>query len=253
MLSSATSIFVGCAGWSLPKEFRERFGAEGSHLERYARVFPGVEINTSFYRPHKPATYERWAGSVPEGFRFAVKVPRTITHTRRLRDAGAELRDFLAECGHLGPRLGPLLVQLPPTLRYDEQTVAAFFTTLRAHFTGEVACEPRHATWFAPGPDSLLSEFRVARVAADPAVAPGAEEPGGWGGLAYYRLHGSPRVYYSAYPHDYLEAIARKLSGAANGGARVWCIFDNTAEGAATGDALAVMDMVRSEGTPPRA
>ena len=245
MIGSATSIFVGCAGWNIPKEFAQRFSEEGSHLERYARVFPGVEINSSFYRPHKPATYERWAGSVPEGFRFAVKVPKTITHTRRLRDAGAELRDFLDECGHLGPRLGPLLVQLPPTLAYDERTVAAFFTTLRAHFPGDVACEPRHATWFAPGPDRLISEFKVARVAADPAVVPGGEEAGGWSGLAYYRLHGSPRIYYSDYPHDYLETMSGKLSDAAARGAQVWCIFDNTAEGAATGDALDVLGMVR--------
>ena len=245
MSNNLTPVFVGCAGWSIPKAYGERFGEEGSHLERYARLFPGVEINSSFYRPHKPSTYERWAASVPEGFQFAVKVPKTITHTHRLRDAGAELRDFLDECGHLGPRLGPLLVQLPPSLAFDEQTVAAFLTTLRAHFPGDVACEPRHATWFAPGPDALLSEFSVARVAADPAVAPGAEEPGGWDGLASYRLHGSPRIYYSAYPHDYLEATAQKLAGSAAGGAQVWCIFDNTAEGAATGDALWVLDRVR--------
>lgn len=245
MSNNTTPVFVGCAGWSIPKAFGERFGEGGSHLERYARLFPCVEINSSFYRPHKPATYERWAASVPNGFRFAVKVPRTITHTRRLRDAGAELRDFLDECGHLGSRLGPLLVQLPPSLAFHEQTVAAFLATLRAYFTGDVACEPRHPTWFAPGPDALLSGFRVARVAADPAVVPGAEEPGGWGGLAYYRLHGSPRIYYSAYPQDYLEATARKLVGSAAGGAQVWCIFDNTAEGAATGDALSVLGIVR--------
>ena len=239
-------IFVGCAGWSIPRPFADHFEAEGSHLERYARVFPAVEINSSFYRPHKPATYERWAASVPDGFRFAVKVPRTITHSRRLRDIDAPLRDFLAECEHLGAKLGPLLVQLPPTLRFDEPAATAFFTTLRAHFDGEVACEPRHTSWFAQGPENLLSQFRVARVAADPALTHGAAEPGGWHGLVYYRLHGSPRIYYSAYPNDYLDIVAGKLNEAAAGGAQVWCIFDNTAEGAATGDTLAVMDMMQS-------
>ncbi|HEX8597066.1 MAG TPA: DUF72 domain-containing protein [Chloroflexia bacterium] len=234
-------VRIGCAGWSIPKEHAGRFPEEGTHLERYARVFPAVEINSSFYRPHKPGTYERWAASVPEGFRFAVKVPKTITHIRRLRDANTELEVFLAECKHLGPKLGPLLVQLPPTLKFDEQTVDAFFSAFRERFSGDVACEPRHPTWFAPEPDAMLSAYQVARVAADPSIVPAAAEPGGWSGLAYYRLHGSPRIYYSAYSPDYLKAIAGKLAESVVNGVQTWCIFDNTAEGAATGDALAVM------------
>ena len=236
----AEQLRIGCAGWSIPKGYAGRFPEEGSHLERYAQVFNAVEINSSFYRPHKPATYERWAASVPEGFRFAVKVPRTITHNRRLKDVSTEIHSFLAECEHLGPKLGPLLVQLPPTLAFDAQTVSAFFSTLRELFSGDVACEPRHRTWFAPEPNEILSEFQVARVAADPAVVPEAAEPGGWSGLVYYRLHGSPRIYYSAYPADYLETISRKLAESAANNTPTWCIFDNTAEGAATGDALAV-------------
>jgi uncharacterized protein YecE (DUF72 family) len=237
-------LYIGCAGWSIPKEHTACFPEEGTHLERYARVFPAVEINSSFYRPHKPATYERWAASVPEGFRFAVKVPKTITHIRRLREANTELEVFLSECEHLGPKLGPLLVQLPPTLKFDEQTVDAFFSAFRERFSGDVACEPRHPTWFAPEPDAILSAHQVARVAADPSIVPAAAEPGGWGGLVYYRLHGSPRIYYSAYPTDYLEAIAGKLAESMARGVQTWCIFDNTAEGAATGDALAVMSDV---------
>ena len=88
---------VGSAGWSIPKEFIERFPTVGGHLARYSQVFNGVEINSSFYRPHKPATNERWAEAVPEGFRFAVKLPRTITHFRRLKGVDGLLDDFLAE------------------------------------------------------------------------------------------------------------------------------------------------------------
>jgi uncharacterized protein YecE (DUF72 family) len=254
-----STVHIGCAGWNIPKAFAGRFPGEGSHLERYARTFSAVEINSSFYRSHQPPTYERWAKSVPEGFRFSVKVPKLITHTRRLKDADDALTDFLTECSQLGSKLGPLLVQLPPSLSFDMDTADRFFATLRRHFDGDVACEPRHPTWFAQEPDTLLSSYHVARVAADPSIMAGAmpsaegvegvevttvAEPGGWSGLAYYRLHGSPRIYYSAYPHNYLKALARKLAEAEKGGARVWCIFDNTAEGAATGDALAVMDMV---------
>src|SRR5256885_13730988 len=80
------SIHVGCAGWSVRADHASHFPAEGSHLQRYAGRFAAVEINTSFYRPHRPATYARWAASVPSDFRFSVKVPKEITHKRRLVD-----------------------------------------------------------------------------------------------------------------------------------------------------------------------
>ncbi len=236
------TIRIGTAGWSIPKRHAAEFPAGGSHLERYAQRFSAVEINSSFYRPHRPATYARWAASVPAGFRFAVKVPRAITHQRKLVDVTAPLDRFLAEAGALGDRLGPLLVQLPPSLRYDESVAHNFFASLREDFGGGVVCEPRHPTWFDDAADDLLSRFHVARVAADPAPVPRAAEPGGWAGLAYYRLHGSPRMYYSAYPAERLEAIAAALRKAAERGGESWCIFDNTALGAATQDAMSVMD-----------
>ena len=116
-----------------------------------------------------------------------------------------------------------------------------FFAALRDRFDGDVALEPRHASWFEPEAEQLVTKHRVARVAADPAVVSEAAEPGGWDGLVYYRLHGSPKVYHSAYAAEYLEALAKSLSFAARSAA-VWCIFDNTAAGAATANALNVLD-----------
>ena len=202
------SVRVGVAGWSLPKEHRERFPAEGSHLERYAARFPCVEINSSFYKPHRPTTYARWAASVPEDFRFSVKVPKVATHERRLVDVSDVLDSFLAEATQLGDKLGPLLVQLPPSLPFTAKVAEAFFTVLRDRFDGKVALEPRHPSWFESAAEQLVTKYRVARVAADPAVVPAAAEPGGWGDLVYYRLHGSPKVYYSTYADEYLEALA---------------------------------------------
>jgi uncharacterized protein YecE (DUF72 family) len=232
--------YVGCAGWSLPREQQPRFPAEGTHLERYAARFPAVEINTSFYRPHRPSTYARWAESVPEGFRYSVKIPRSITHTARLAGAEAELDRFLEEARALGDRLGCLLIQLPPSLQFDAAVAGAFLRGLRERFEGAVACEPRHASWFGEEAGALLVESRVARVAADPARVPEAGEPGGWPGLVYYRLHGSPRIYYSAYSEEYLDGVAARMR-AADGGA-AWCIFDNTASGAATANALDLLE-----------
>ena len=228
------SAMVGTAAWSIPAQHAHAFPGEGSHLERYSRRFPAVEINSSFYRPHRPSTYQRWASTVPAHFRFAVKVPKEITHLRRLADVDEPLERFLAEAGALGEKLGPLLVQLPPSFAFDEQRVAAFLERLRGRTQGDVACEPRHRSWFTAGAERLLSEFRIARVAADPAVVPAAAEPGGWPGLAYHRLHGSPRMYYSPYALDRLNALKHRLSGSGT----TWCIFDHTAEGWATHDAL---------------
>ena len=237
-------IRVGCAGWSVPKEHAARFPQEGSHLERYARTFPAVEINSSFYRPHRPATYARWAASAPPGFRFAVKVPREITHERRLTDPAEPLGRFLAECGALGEALGPLLVQIPPSLAFDGRVAESFFAALRERFSGSIVCEPRHPSWFGSEAEQALARHQVARVAADPAPVPSAAQPGGWEGLVYYRLHGSPRMYYSAYSEPYLAALADTLHEAARS-APVWCIFDNTALGAATEDALSVIQRLR--------
>jgi len=232
-------VLVGTAGWSVPSRLAEAFPPVGSHLERYSRRFSAVEINTSFYRPHHPNTYERWAMTVPLEFRFAVKMPRVITHTRRLANAEEPLKQFLAEAMALGNKLGPLLIQLPPSLGFNSSVVTGFFQLLRAHFDGALACEPRHRTWFTDEVDRMLVDFCVARVAADPAIVPQASQPGGWPGLRYYRLHGSPRMYYSAYSSEYLATLTSRLDGHTE---ETWCIFDNTAEGAAAQDALTVSE-----------
>jgi uncharacterized protein YecE (DUF72 family) len=230
-------IHIGCAGWSIPRHHVEQFPISGTHLNRYAQRLNAAEINSSFYRPHQPKTYARWAASVPENFRFAVKVPREITHECGLVETECQLDRFLGEVRELGEKLGPILVQLPPSLDRNDSIAIVFFAMVRERFAGAVVFEPRHATWFLPAADELLQRFRIARVAADPAVVPPAAQPGGWCGLTYYRLHGSPRTYYSEYSAEYLASLADQLSVRAASGP-VWCIFDNTALGHAWSNAL---------------
>jgi uncharacterized protein YecE (DUF72 family) len=233
-------IRIGTAGWSFPRTLIG-FPAEGTGLERYAAVFKGVEINSSFYRPHQRKTYERWAASTPAGFRFAVKVPRTITHERRLVDCAEPLARFVDECGGLGQKLGPLLIQLPPSLKFEPGLVERFLTGWRRTTTAASVLEPRHAGWFTAEADALLDAFQVARVAADPAVVPAAAEPGGWPGLTYRRLHGSPAMYKTSYDDGRLEPLAERI---ADQKAETWVIFDNTQFGAATTDALKLMALI---------
>jgi uncharacterized protein YecE (DUF72 family) len=174
---------------------------------------------------------------VPENFQFSVKAPKAITHEGVLQPDRAQLKGFLQQVNVLGKKLGPILFQLPPGLGFDAGRTTAFLTLLREMYNEDIAFEPRHESWFQHGAGDLLTGFRVARVAADPGVIPDAKDPGGWNGLAYFRLHGSPRKYYSAYDSDFLGSLARRMLHF-TGVSQVWCIFDNTASGAALGNAL---------------
>ncbi|MDB5597481.1 MAG: hypothetical protein JWM36_4442 [Hyphomicrobiales bacterium] len=241
----AGPIFIGTAGWSIPKIHQDGFPQTGTHLERYGSTFQATEINSSFYRHHRRSTYERWAASVTELFRFSVKVPKTITHSGQLA-VTSELDTFLSEIGGLGTKLGPLLLQFPPKQTFMEAESASFLTAIRERVAGPIACEPRHASWFGNDVDDLFSSLRIARVAADPPRAEGADVPGGWTRMAYYRLHGSPQIYYSPYGEERLESIAQQLVRNAQAGVETWCIFDNTTSYAATGDALTTMRLTRT-------
>ena len=242
--SLPSGVHLGVAGWAIRREHSLRFANVGSHLQRYATLFNCVEINSCFYRPHRRSTYERWAASVPDAFRFSVKLPKVITHELRLVGAEERLEAFLEETSGLGDKRGPVLIQLPPSFAFDLAPVRNFFVQLRARFDGDAVLEPRHDTWFTAEVESLLREYRVARVAADPARVIAAALPGGHDQPAYFRLHGSPRVYYSAYTPEFLESVADSIQTKVNRGIRTWCIFDNTALGFATSDALTVQSLL---------
>ena len=237
-------ILLGCAGWSLPRAVQDAFGEGGSHLARYATRFPATEINSSFHRPHQRSLYEKWAAAVPDTFRFCAKLPKTITHERRLVDCGSLLDAFLAQADGLGDKLACLLVQLPPSFAFERSLTEAFLCSLRERFRGALALEPRHASWFTPDADALLRDFQVARVLADPVRHDPGRWPGGWPQRVYLRLHGTPRMYYSSYELPLLHALADRMLKAEAQGAEVWCMFDNTASGAAAGDALVLQRLL---------
>lgn len=231
-------VRIGTAGWSIAAQYAGGFPAEGIGLERYAHRLSCAEVNSSFYRSHRPSTWARWGELVPADFRFSVKVPQAITHQRRLRDCGELIGKLVDETAGLGEKLAVFLVQLPPTLVYDADAARSFFEELGGATSASIACEPRHRSWFDPPADELLARLRVARVAADPARVPIAADPGGWRGLAYWRLHGSPQIYRSPYAPRDLDRYAERIVAERSGTEPVWCIFDNTASSAALGNAL---------------
>ena len=233
----AGRIRIGCAGWSVLSRHRALFDDEGSHLARYASRFDAVEINSSFYRSHATTTYARWAAQVPADFRFSVKLPKAITHEAALRRCGPQLTRFADEVAGLGRKLGGVLVQLPPSLAFDARVADTFFSMLRRRFTSAVACEPRHPSWFLPTVEMLWRRYDIARVAADPARVPDAARPGGAGRWAYFRWHGSPRMYYDAYDDARLQMLAAEVLAATRSRRSGWVVFDNTAGGHAIADA----------------
>lgn len=236
---------VGCAGWSQVSGVSPFSEMEGSQLERYASVLPAVEINSSFYRAHRRSTYERWAASVPQAFRFSVKLPRNITHNLRLVQVEALLAQFKTETAGLGEKLGCVLVQLPPSLHFDAAVADEFFEKMRSALTCMIACEARHSTWFGDKASAVLKAHSVTRVIADPPVKQTAPHEPTTESM-YMRLHGSPRIYYSSYSQTYLDRLVEDLALKAHNKHLAWLIFDNTALGAALVNALAVLHGIKA-------
>ncbi|RZA10324.1 MAG: DUF72 domain-containing protein, partial [Proteobacteria bacterium] len=192
-MSPASKIFVGTAAWAVPSAAGNLFSEGKSHLERYSGTLHGVEINTSFYRDHKPQTYEKWAQMTPAGFRFAVKLSRVFTHDQALVVEEEDLRRVLEAVMRLGDKLAVLLIQLPPKLAFKEAIARQFFKDLRSIYQGSVVVEPRHKTWLSPGARSLFEDYRLTKVIADPDPCPTPEGfPSEGGDVAYFRWHGSP-------------------------------------------------------------
>jgi len=243
---SQRPLRIGCAGWGIPQAAAQQFAPGKNHLERYAQFFNACEINSSFYRPHKIETWERWRDTVPEDFRFSIKAPGTITHESKLNCGVDLMMPFFHQLSFLKEKLGPILFQLPPSLQFDFARTTRFLTLLRDNYSGDVVWEPRHSSWFGREVHALLNKFHIAQVAADPACVRIAAEPAGLSSLVYYRLHGSPRRYYSSYSDDFLNTLAAQLSDR-SARAQVWCIFDNTASGSAIQNAMALQNKLASD------
>lgn len=238
-------IAVGTAGWAIPGQYRSLFGDGDSVLARYATRFSVVEINSSFYRSHRQATYARWAASVPDHFRFSVKVPKRISHELGLRGCGPALDRFLGEIAGLGDKLGGALLQLPPTHQFDMRSASVFFRMWQRRIDVPVACEPRHPSWASPAAQALLQRLAVSRVRADPPLIDSPAFPctSPW---PYWRLHGAPRIYYSPYQEETLQAVAKAATSCRTAGRAPWVIFDNTAHGFAAANAARLQDMLGS-------
>jgi len=202
-------LHIGTAGWQVTAAQRYAFPTEGTHLHRYAARLGAAEINSSFYRPHATATYARWRAQTPPGFRFAVKLPRAITHQARLREAGEALHTFLDQVAGLSDRLGCLLVQLPPSLRFDAVVADGFLRALRRRHAGDVALEPRHASFACADYVRLARSYGVATVYTDSPDYPNIADP--TADFVYARLMRSQPGEATGYPPRALDQWAARV------------------------------------------
>lgn len=240
MTRRRADVRVGISGWRYP-EWRGTFYPKGlaqrHELEYASREFRTIEINGSFYSLQRPSTYTRWYDETPDDFVFAVKGSRFVTHNKKLRECQEPLaRFFTSGVLALGEKLGPILWQLPPQLRFDEGRLASFFDLLpRGHLRH--ALEVRHDSFDDPAFFRLLRRSNIALCVADtagrfPLFMKTTTD------LVYVRLHGSTRLYASGYSRAELDRWAHHVETWRASGHDVYVYFDNDAEGHAPFDAL---------------
>jgi uncharacterized protein YecE (DUF72 family) len=237
------AIHIGTSGWHYrhwvgpiyPKEMKP-----AQFLAFYARQFRTVEINASFYKLPQAATFAKWRDSTPNNFVFACKASRYLTHRKKLKDPRQSSKLFFAAITHLRQKLGPVLVQLPPRWRVNEERLEMFLEAVPKQF--RLAFEFRDESWLAPPIFTVLEERKAALCIND---FSGRQSPiEVTAPFVYVRLHGPQGAYRGQYEEHALKAWARRLRGWAKEGRDAYCYFDNDEAGYAFKDALRLSAMV---------
>jgi uncharacterized protein YecE (DUF72 family) len=231
----SATVRIGTSGWEYAHWARRFYPSDLSRdrwLEYYAAEFETVELNNSFYRLPGADQFSVWGDRVPHRFRFAVKASRYLTHLKRLREPKEPMRRFWTRARHLGPRLGPVLYQLPPRWKPDIERLQAFLAVVP---DDRQAIEFRDRRWYSEGTLRPLAVAGVALCLHDmPGSAP-APEP--VGPFVYVRFHGAGTKYGGSYSPQRLTAWADRIAGWATDGLAVWAYFNNDAAGHALRDA----------------
>ena len=240
-------IRIGTSGWTYP-EWRGAFYPAGlprsRELEHLAARVNSVELNSTFYALRRPSDYRSWATRTPDDFVLAVKGPKLITHTKRLRDVHPDLTEFVdSGLDELGPKLGPVLWQFPPSLPFDPERLETFLAALP---DARHAVEARHPSFHDPAFPELLRAYGVATVLADSAGAFPVFDAD-TADFAYVRLHGSEKLYASDYGPAELDAWAARFGAWDRD---VFVYFDNTMNGFAPYNAVALAERLGTESRP---
>ena len=236
-------IHVGCSGW-VYKHWRGIFYPEGlpqkRWFERYSDEFDAVEINASFYRLPLASTFDGWRDKAPDGFCYAVKVNRFITHMKKLLDVGQPLEDFVGLARRMDKRLGPLLYQLPPSLKLDLDRLEAFLKLVPKDLAN--VFEFRNRDWYVPELYDLLDRYGASFCVHD---MPGSKtERIAVGPVAYVRFHGAEGKYWGRYPDEELLGWSGWIGDQSRRVRAAWCFFNNDIHGHAIEDARTLKSMI---------
>jgi len=250
MRNGPGGIRVGLSGWSYP-HWRSDFYKgvpQRLWLQHCAAYFNTIEVNATFYRLLNPSVFARWRADTPEGFEFAIKGHRALTHARLLKDPGDRIAAQRDNSAELGDKLGAVLWQLPDRLHKNIDRLARFAEDLAAWPTARHAIEFRHRSWFDTETATLLAEHGIAICQSDDGDWPRWDRVSS--DLVYVRLHGAPRTYVSRYSDDALKGWACRIAAWRDERRSVYVYFDNDAEGHAPRDALRLMDLLKLQ--PPQ-
>jgi uncharacterized protein YecE (DUF72 family) len=236
-------VRIGTSGWSY-KHWREVFYPRGlpqrRWLEHYAGEFDTVELNATFYRLASESTFSGWRQRTPEGFRFALKAPRAITHMKKLGDCEGELARFISRAELLGNKMGPVLVQLPPKWQCNPPRLAAFLSLLPERH--RFAFEFRDRSWLCDEVYEMLRRYNAALVRVSAPSYPDAEVSAA--DFQYLRMHGEKRLYSSKYSEQSLARWTDAIAGWVDEGQAVFAYFNNDARGYAVEDARTLRRLV---------
>lgn len=256
-MSRTAPVYVGTSGW-IYSDWKERFYPAGlpskECLRFYSRHLGTTEVNYSFYHIPHPATYRNWAAQVPEKFTFALKVHRSITHVRRLKNALGIWQEFLENALELGAKLGPFLFQLPPSLRAETGLLENLLAGIRKKASVpvlRVAFEFRHASWFNDGILDLMRDYGAELVKAHSERYPMAPDEA-TADFVYLRLHGPGQMFASTYSAAELEYWALMVRSWATKGKAVFVYFNNDFHAGAIENARALSSMLLNQGIVPR-
>ncbi len=238
-----TQIRIGCSGWQY-RHWRELFYPKGLAQSRwfafYAEHFDTVEINSSFYHLPKASTFEKWRDQAPPGFCYAVKANRFITQAKKLLDCEEPMQRMMDATRHLGDRLGPILYQLPPSLKLDLERLESFLELLPDDVTN--VFEFRHKSWYVAETYALLDRFGVSLCLHD--MRGSVTKRLVVGPAVYVRFHGGAGKYWGRYSDERLISWAEWLVEQARSGRSCWCYFNNDIMGHAIDDAQTLKSMV---------
>jgi len=237
------AIHVGCSGWNY-RHWRGRFYPEKMAVKRwfdhYASIFGAVELNTSFYHLPKPDTFSKWHDQAPQGFRYAVKAPRFITHMKKLKDCAEPVGEFLDRARKLGPTIGPILYQLPPKWTLNRGRLEEFLLLLPGDLTH--VFEFRETSWMSEEVLALLDAHGIAFCVHD--MLGSATPRWASGQIAYIRFHGGQGKYWGRYSDELLLGWTDWIVEQSRIGREIWCYFNNDIDAHAIDDALTLRAMI---------